>query len=74
MRNYHQYIKSEDLDWYWSQDQKTKTHRLTLKHIPSGKTVSGTFVEFGGRGGLMIKKRQLQEDLTEKLEALVFDK
>lgn len=74
MRNYNEYLKAEDLDWYWSVDRKARTHKLTLTHIPSKKSVNGTIIEGKGRDSLNQRKRELQKILTEQLEDLVFGK
>jgi len=74
MRNYHEYLKGEDLDWYWSVDRKTKTHKLTLTHMPTKKSVNGTITEGNRRENFTARKRGLQEALTEQLEDLVFGK
>jgi hypothetical protein len=74
VKNYHEYLKSDELDWYWSVDRKARTHKLTLTHIPTKKSVNGTITEGKGRDSLTARKRELQETLTEQLEDLVFGK
>jgi hypothetical protein len=72
-RNYNQYIKQTDLEWDWTHDRKAMVHRLTLKHIPTQKTVSGEVSEARtGRGQLEQRKRDLWEDLMDKLEEQVY--
>lgn len=70
MRSY-SYIKSEDLDWQWSSDKKTKIHTLVLRHMPTNKSVRGTLVE--GRD-MTERKRRLTDTLTDDLTDLVFGK
>ena len=74
MHNYHKYLRAEEVDWNWNYDPKTRTHRLTLIHLPTKKSVSGEIQDSKvPRGKMSEKKRELQEDLRCQLEDLVID-
>ena len=72
MKNYHEYIRPEELDWRWEYDPKSRIHKLTLTHIFSKNSVNGSFVEVKGRGSVAQRKRELYQSLTEELEKLVY--
>jgi len=74
MDNYYKYLRSEEVDWSWNYDSKTRVHRLTLIHTPTNKSVSGEIKDSKvPRGKMSEKKRELQEDLRGRLEDLVFN-
>lgn len=72
MKNYHNYLRAEEIDWFWSFDQKTKTHKLILTHRPTKKFVTGEFIEKRGMK-LSEKKHELKEQLHDELEDLVLE-
>lgn len=73
MKNYHdQYMRTEELDWQWSFDSKSKTHTLKLTYLPTNQSVSGSIAEARGRNPLYQRKRELHDSLNEQLEKLVF--
>jgi hypothetical protein len=69
---YDKYLKTEELEWNWSFDPKTKLHTLVLTHVPSKKSVNGTVFDSKIHTNLQDRKLVLQESLTEKLEKLIF--
>ena len=73
MKNYHEYLRPEELDWFWEYDTKTRSHKLTLTHKSTNQSVNGSFVEVRGQPSRVTqKKRELYQSLTEQLEKLIF--
>lgn len=72
MKNYHKYLRSEEVDWFWTFDPKTKIHKLILTHLPTKKFVTGEFLEKRGMK-LAEQKHELQERLRDDLEDLVLE-
>lgn len=73
MKNYHKYLRTEEMEWSWSYDQKTKIHTLVLIHLPTKKSVRGSFPDKRDGRSLSEKKHELQEQLKDQLEELVFE-
>lgn len=71
MRNYQPRIRTEDVDWLWQNDTKRRVQTLTLTHTPTKTAVSGELRGQVPAHQLQGKKRDLFDDLLEKLEEAV---
>lgn len=76
LSDYQGKLKQKDVDWKW--DKTGKGEKLTLTHIPTGKTVTEEIaVQYGfRRAGAKLttqeKKKQVYDDLFDKLEEVVY--
>lgn len=71
MNYYNQYLKTEELDWFWTYNELDKSFTLTLTHLPSNISVNGT-IKAIGQVPLTQRKRDLHDSLTEKLQEVLF--
>ena len=66
-------LRQPDVDWRW--DRSKTGEKLTLTHVPTGKKVTSEEVKLGRSVDKLYaqkKKRQVYEDLFDKLEEVVY--